>query len=62
MPDEPFCDTYTDQETARRRDNALRRALSTPPQPKHRKTKESKAHQPAPASKRGKRERVASGS
>jgi hypothetical protein len=27
-------DTYSDEETARRRDEALRRALNTPPQPK----------------------------
>jgi hypothetical protein len=34
---------YTDTETARRADAALRRALNTPPQPKHGKGKESKA-------------------
>jgi len=30
-----------DEEIARRRDEALRRALNTPPQPKHRKVTES---------------------
>jgi hypothetical protein len=58
-------DAYTDKETAKRRDAALRRALNTPPQPKHGKVRESnptKAGHPAPAAKRGKRGRVASGS
>jgi hypothetical protein len=37
----PSIDTLSPQETARRRDDALRRALSTPPQTKHGKVKES---------------------
>ena len=34
-------DTYSDTQIAQRRDEALRRALNTPPQPKHGKVKES---------------------
>lgn len=33
---------FTEAETAKRRDAALRRALNTPPQPKHGKGQESK--------------------
>jgi hypothetical protein len=45
-----------DEEIVRRRDEALRRALNTPPQPKHGKEKESNPAKPNPASaaKRGK--------
>jgi hypothetical protein len=45
---EPRSDSYSDDEIARRRDEALRRALSTPPQPKHGKVKESKQPKDAP--------------
>lgn len=51
-------DTLPDAEIARRADAALRRALNTPPQPRHGKVKESKGRQrnavtkPAPT-KRG---------
>ena len=49
-------------ETVRRRDGALRRALSTPSQPKHRKVRESSpAKAPAPSAKRGKRRQAAEG-
>jgi hypothetical protein len=33
---------FPDEEVVRRRDETVRRALNTPPQPKHRKVKESK--------------------
>lgn len=39
-------DSYSDAETARRRDDALRRALSTPPQPKQKPSKESRLQPP----------------
>jgi hypothetical protein len=44
-----------DQEAAQRRDNALRRALNTPPQPRHGKVKESTARQPVRGAKPKKR-------
>ena len=43
--------SLTEEETARRANAALRRALNTPPQPKHGKVKESKADQGAAAKK-----------
>jgi hypothetical protein len=49
-------DLLPPEETARRRDAALRRALNTPPQPKHGKKKESNPIKSrAPVAKRGKR-------
>jgi hypothetical protein len=57
-------DTYSDEEAAQRRDAALRRALNTPPQPKHGKVRESnpaKAPGPASVAKLGKRGQAASG-
>lgn len=50
------------QEITKRRDEALRRALNTPPQHKHGMAKESKVPHPAPAAKPKRRGRVASGS
>jgi hypothetical protein len=47
MP-KPSEDSYTSEETAQRRDAALRRALNTPPQPKHGKVKESKVRRANP--------------
>jgi len=57
-------DLLTLKETAQRRDEALRRALSTPPQPKHGKVRESNPSKagPAPGAKPGKRGRPAEGS
>ena len=55
-------DAYSEEDTARRRDAALRRALNTPPQPKHGKIKESNPARSASPAKRGKRERPAEGS
>jgi hypothetical protein len=47
---------YTDEETERRMDAAVRKALSTPPQPRHGKGKESKGGQPTgPTPKQRKR-------
>ena len=45
-------DTYTDEEAARRRDEALRRALNTPLQPKP--TQNPKAVKPAAGANAGK--------
>lgn len=39
---------YSDEETAKRRDEALRRALNTPPKPTHGRTKRPRADAPAP--------------
>jgi hypothetical protein len=51
---------YALDEIVRRRDEALRRALSTPPQPKQERVRESTpAKGRAPSAKRGKRGRVA---
>ena len=57
-------DGRLDAETALRRDAALRRALGTPPQPKHGKGRESNPATPdrAPGAKPGKRGRPAEGS
>jgi hypothetical protein len=58
MTKQPQDDSYPDGEVSRRRDEALRRALSTPPQPKHGKVKEStRADQSKPVAKRGKKRR-----
>jgi len=57
MLDKPSDDTYSAEETARRADAALRRALNTPPQPKHGKGKESKGAAPATAKPRGRKRR-----
>jgi len=47
-------DTYNDEETARRRDEAMRRALYTPPQPNPTKTpRKVKLDAEAGAEKRG---------
>jgi hypothetical protein len=47
-------DTHDDEEASRRRDEALRRALNTPPQPKpSRNPKEVKDASPATGGKRG---------
>jgi hypothetical protein len=43
-PADPF---YSEEETIRRRDAAVRRVLATPPQPRHGKGKESKGARPA---------------
>lgn len=45
-------DDYSDQEAARRRDEALRRALSTPPQPKPSRNPKADKPAAAPASAR----------
>jgi hypothetical protein len=55
-------ETHSPEETARRRDAALRRALNTPPQPKHGKVKESNPARTVSVAKPGKRGRVAEGS
>ena len=52
-------DELSDEETARRRDAALRRALNTPPQPKHGKIKESNPARSASPAKPKKRARPA---
>ena len=43
-------DSYTDDETASRAEAALRRALNTPPQPKHGKARESNSDEASHAS------------
>jgi len=53
-------DTYSDEEASRRRDEALRRALNTPPQIKP--TSNPKAVKPAVATSAKKRGPTASGS
>jgi hypothetical protein len=60
VKDETSDDFLSPKETAQRRDEALRRALNTPPQPKHGKVREStlpKDH--APGAKPRKRGRSA---
>jgi hypothetical protein len=53
MNQKPSDETYSAEETARRRDEALRRALSTPPKPqknvspKQRESKKRKAAKPS---------------
>jgi hypothetical protein len=51
---------YAVEETERRRDEALRRALNTPPQHRPAKNRESKPDHPVSAAKRGKRGQAAS--
>lgn len=54
--DQPPIDSLSPEETAKRRDDALRRALNTPPQPKQRKDTESNpAKGRALSAKRGRR-------
>ena len=46
MPDEPDEDEYTPEEAARRRDDVVKRMLSTPPQPKPKKPEGSTRGRP----------------
>jgi hypothetical protein len=62
LADQTASDDFSPEETVRRRDAALRRALNTPPQPKHGKVKESNPARSASRAKRGKRGQVAEAS